>query len=63
MPKNEEYLHHQPRKIEKKKRQPGRFNEEAEGGRQTRINFKSYIRQIKEEELLADDDFDDVDLD
>ena len=58
MPKNEEYLHHQPRKVEKKKKQ--RFNEDAPETRHSRINFKNYIRQLEEEELL-EDDFEDSD--
>lgn len=55
MPKTEEYLHHQPRKIDKKKkRAPQRFNEDPDS-RKTRINFKSYIREVREQELLDDE--------
>jgi len=60
MPKTEEYLHHQPRKVEKKKRKPQNFNEDSDS-RKTRINFKSYIREIREQELLDDELFDDMD--
>jgi hypothetical protein len=59
MPKNEEYMHHQPRKADKKKKQ--RFNEDAPEKRVSRINFKNYIRQLEEEDAI-NADFEDSEL-
>jgi hypothetical protein len=60
MAKAPDYEHHAPRTIDKKKR-PKAFNEEAVlANRGSRVNFKNYIRQLKEEELAEEiDDFED----
>lgn len=52
MPKNEEYLHHQPRVIEKKKRVRVPDADAVLENRGNRVNFKNYLRQIQEQELL-----------
>ena len=58
MPKRD-YEHHQPRKTDKKKKHHRGFNEEVvQDQRASRVNFKNYLRQLREEELM-DDDFDD----
>lgn len=52
MPKNEEYLHHQPRVIDKKKRVKVPDADAVLENRGNRVNFKNYLRQIKEQETL-----------
>lgn len=52
MPKNEEYLHHQPRVIDKKKRVNVPDADAVLENRGNRVNFKSYLRQIQEQETL-----------
>ena len=60
MPKRD-YEHHQPRKSDKKKKHHRCFNEEVvQDQRASRVNFKNYLRQLREEELM-DDEFDEDD--
>jgi hypothetical protein len=60
MPKTPEYDHHEPRKIDKKKRHHRGFTEDVQEKRAGRVGFKNYLRRIREEELeqdhLNDDD-------
>lgn len=51
------------RKADKKKRKVPVVKEDAQDQRVRRINFKNYIRQIREQEMAADDDFDISDSD
>lgn len=60
MPKfNYEDSHHQPRKVDKKKRHARGFNEDVQDNRAARISFKKYMQQLEEEELYADDEDED----
>ena len=60
MAKND-YEHHQPpRKFDKKKKKKHfGLNEDSDVSRANRVNFKNYLRQLKEQELLSDDEDDD----
>mgnify|MGYP005862488603 CR=1 FL=1 len=56
-----DYEHHQPRKSGKKKKSYRNFNEDAfQDERASRVNFKNYLRQLREEELM-DDNFEEDD--
>lgn len=55
-----------PKHIDKKKRHARGFNESNDHvvSRQARVSFKQYLREIAEEDLLNDDEYDiDEDLD
>ena len=45
-----EYEHHAPRVINKSKKPRGSVNEESIVSRQSRISFKSYVRQLSEQD-------------
>ena len=45
-----------PRKIDKKKHHSKGFSEEVALNRKSKINFKKYLKDIKEAELLDDAD-------
>lgn len=49
--------HHKPRKIDKKKHRKRGFSEDSRDNRQSRINFKRYVRELEED--LLDDELDD----
>ncbi len=49
----QEFEHHQPRKVDKKKRHAKGFNEDAVDQRHNRINFKKYLEQVEQD--LAED--------
>lgn len=62
MSKKPDYTeHHQPRPLNKKKKHKSGFNEDVADNRRSRINFKNYVRQLKEEELdnYDEDDYND----
>lgn len=46
--------HHRPRNIDKKKHRKRGFNEDSRDNRQSRVNFKRYVREL-EEDLLDDE--------
>lgn len=63
MPKFNSQDHHQPRKSDKRKHHQRGFNEDIQTQRAGRVNFKNYLRQIREPELSDEDGFDDSQLD
>lgn len=47
-------LHHVPRPHKKTKKHQRGFSEDAADKRRARVNFKNYLRELEEEELLED---------
>lgn len=47
----------QPRKLDKKKRHSRGFSEDVHDERAQRVNFKNYIRQLREQESTADEEY------
>jgi len=53
-PKNDfedDFGHHKPRNLDKKKRRKAGFSEDRAANRQARIGFKNYLRELEEDEL------------
>ena len=55
MAKSLEYEHHQPRPVANKKKTKT-FTEDTLESRGSRVSFKNYMRQLKEEEISAEAD-------
>ena len=55
MPKNE-FEHHQPRQIDKRKHHRAGFSEDVQEKRKDRVSFKNYVRQIREQELASEEE-------
>jgi len=53
----DEFYSHQTRKIDKKKRHSRGFSEDIREERAQRVNFKNYIRQLREEESAEADSY------
>jgi hypothetical protein len=51
----DDFYSHQPRKLDKKKHHARGFNEEIHDQREQRVNFKNYIRQLREQEVADDE--------
>ena len=54
--------HHVPRPHKKTKKHQRGFSEDVADKRRARVNFKNYLRELEEEELL-EEGFDDLDVD
>ena len=53
----DDFYSYQPRKIDKKKHHARGFNENIHEEREQRVNFKNYIRQIREQEHSESADY------
>ncbi len=51
-----DFEHHQPRNLTKGKKHSRGFSEDIDEQRRNRVSFKSYLRQVKEEELEQADE-------
>lgn len=53
----DDFYSQQPRKLDKKKRHSRGFTEDVQDERVQRVNFKNYIRQLREQESADSDEY------